>query len=180
MTTQLQVREGRPDIDKPLNQGLALPGDLERLQAVQASSKFVLPVGTHWVENDVLSISNEITARWPNLRVASCPCNRCLIEGHYPHVILEHCKDGITRPVFGFSRFSRDVVDRLKAIHASENPQAKHRELNARKQAEVKQQAEDAQRERLEVVEAALKSRKRDWRGPNGLRTDPHAKGPWS
>lgn len=176
--SQVSVREGRSDIDQPLNQGLALPGDIERLQAIRASSKFVLPAGTHWVENDVLSISNEIASRWPNLRVASCPCNRCLIEGHYPHVILEHCKDGVTRPVFGFTRFSPDVVERLKAIHASEDPAAKHREINERKRTEERKRAEEAQREHLEVVEAALKSRKSDWRGPDGLRTDPYAKGP--
>lgn len=172
----IQVREGSAQAEQPLEQKLLLPGEYERLQAVRASSKFLRPVGTAWVESDVLGIANEVATRWPNLAIASCPCGHCLRRGHYPHVVMEHCRDGVTRPVFGFTRLDRDVIHRLQAIHASQDPAAKHEKLKERHRAEAKRQRDEAQREQLDVIEAALKSRKQDWRGPNGLRTRPHAK----
>lgn len=175
MTTAVQVREGGAHAEAPMEQNLLLPGDWERVQAISASSKFILPVGTAWVERDVLGIANEVAARWPNLAIASCPCGRCLETGHYPHVVMEHCKDGQTRPVFGFTRMDRDVIHRLQAIHASQNPQAKHEQLKNKARAEAKKRRDDAQREQLEVIEAALRSPKYDWRGPGGIRTNPYA-----
>lgn len=172
----LQVREGSPNAGNPINQGLMLPGQQERIQAVSASSKFLKPVGTHWVEHDVLSVAEEVNRRWPNLRIASCSCGHCLARDHYPHVVMEHCKDGVTRPVFGFTRLGRDVIDRLGAIHESQNPQARHAALNARRRREEQARAEEQRREDLEVVEAALRSGKHNWKGPRGMRTNPHAK----
>lgn len=176
MTTTMRVREGADDAKAPLEQKLLLPGELEQIQAVRASSKFVRPVGTHWVENDVLGVAEEVNRRWPNLRVASCPCGHCLVRGHYPHMVMEHCRDGVTRPVFGATRLNRSIVHRLQAIHESQNPAAQHEELKARHRAEAKRQRDEAQRETLEVVEAALKSPKADWRGPGGFRTNPYAR----
>lgn len=172
----IAVREKADTAHAPVEQRLLLPGEQDQIQAIRASSKFVQPVGTHWVEGDVLGVANEVARRWPNLAVASCPCGHCLRKGHYPHVIMEHCRDGVTRPVFGFTRLNRSIVDRLKAIHASNNPQAKHEDLKARHRAEAKRQRDEAQREQLEIAEAALKSSKTDWRGPNGLRTSPYGR----
>lgn len=171
--TRVQVREGGAHAEAPMKQDLLLPGEWERVQAISASSKFILPVGTAWVERDVLGIANEVSARWPNLAVASCPCGKCLSghTPHYPHVVMEHCKDGVTRPVFGFTRMDRDVIHRLQAIHASQDPQAKHEEVKAKARADAAKAREEAQREQLEIVEAALRSPKQDWRGPNGIRT---------
>lgn len=160
----------------PIEQKLLLPGEYERIEAIRASSKFLRPVGTSWVENDVLGIAEEVARRWPNLAIASCPCGHCLERGHYPHVVMEHCRDGVTRPVFGFTRLNREIVQRLQAIHTSQDVQAQHDRLKAAHRAEAKRKRDEAQRAQLEVVEAALRSPKHDWRGPDGLRTNPYAK----
>lgn len=174
--TTVQVREGGAHAEAPMEQKLLLPGEWEKFQAVQASSKFLRPVGTAWVESDVLGISEEIARRWPSLRVASCPCGHCARRGHYPHVILEHCRDGVTRPVFGFMRFDRDIIHRLQAIHTSQDPAAKQEKFKAKYRADRAKARAEQQREDLEVIEAALRSPKLDWKGPNGLRTNPYAR----
>lgn len=171
-----KVREHRSDSETPREQKLLLPGEWEQIQAQKASSRFLVPTGTDWVEKDVLGIANEVATRWPNLAVASCDCGHCLPRGHYPHVVLEHCKDGVTRPVFGFTRFDRDVIHRLQAIHSSEDPQGKHEKIKEKARADAKKQRADEQREQLEVVEAALRSPKINWTGPGGTKTNPHGR----
>lgn len=152
---------------------LLLPGQWEQEQLRTASAGFLLPVGTSWVQRDVLGIADEINARWPNLRVASCGCGHCVERGHAPHAVLEYCRDGVTRPVFTFVRFGRDVIDRLHQIHVSQNPQAQHEAHNEAVRKELKRKADEKMDEGLEIIESALRSRKQDWRGPDGLRTDP-------
>lgn len=147
---------------------LLLPGDWEKIQAQKASSKFLLPVGTHWVEQDVYGIADEINARWPNLRVASCGCGHCIARGHAPHAVVEHCKDGVTRPVFTFVRFGRDVIDRLHQIHVSQDPQAQHEAHNAAVRKALKAKQDEARKAALEEPEAALRSSKSSWRGSDG------------
>lgn len=154
---------------------LLLPGQWQEEHLRQASSGFMLPVGTSWVQRDVLGIADEINARWPNLRVASCACGHCISRGHAPHAVLEHCRDGVTRSVFTFTRFDRDVIDRLHQIHVSQDPQAQHVAHNEAIRKELKRKADERQDEALEIVEAALRSTKFDWRGPGGFRTDPSA-----
>jgi len=178
VSTAIKVREGADAHAGTMKQDLLLPGQYERLEAQRASSHFILPVGTQWVQADVLGIANEVASRWPNLAIASCPCGKCKAAGHYPHVVLEHARDGSTAPVFGFMRLNGDVIHRLQAIHASEDPLAKHKEQNELAHAAAKAEAAAAQRERLEVVRAALSSPKLDWKGPDGLRTDVNAKTP--
>lgn len=169
MTTAVKIREGADTQRGAMRQELLLPGEWERLEAVRAASQFILPVGTQWVQSDVLGIANEVAARWPNLAVASCSCGKdCLRQGHYPHVVLEHTRDGQTVPVFGVVRLTREVIHRLQAIHASQNPLAKHKEQNEQARREAKRQAAERQREDLEVLEAALRSHKVDWKGPKG------------
>ena len=176
--TDVEVREGtglRPGVPQPREQAkLLMPGEWERLHAVQASSGFLLPVGVHWVERDVLGIAQEVSRRWPNLRIASCNCGRCVEEGHHPHVVMELTRSGKTVPVFGFMRFGRHVIERLWAIHADQNPNAAAMEHNARQRRALKKKSQEVQAENLEVVEAALNSRKHDWKGPKGLKTNPH------
>ncbi len=176
MSTAIKVREGADTHAGTMKQELLLPGQYEQLEAQRASSHFILPVGTQWVQADVLGIANEVAARWPNLAIASCPCGKCKERGHYPHVVLEHARDGSTAPVFGFMRLNRDVIHRLQAIHASQDPLAKHKEQNELARAAAKAEAAADQRARLEVVGGALRSGKYDWKGPDGLRTDPNAK----
>lgn len=176
MTTAVKVREGADQHQGTMKQELLLPGDWERMEAVRASSKFILPVGTQWVEADVLGIANEVSTRWPNLQIASCQCGKCLAAGHYPHVVLEHTRNNQTVPVFGFVRLNRDVIHRLQAIHSSQDPLKKHLEQNEQTRAVLKKEADAAQKEQLEVIESALRSHKHDWKGPNGMRTDPRAK----
>lgn len=176
MSTAVKVREGADRQQGTMSQDLLLPGEWERIQAVQASSKFILPVGTHWVEADVLGIANEVATRWPNLQIASCQCGKCLDRGHYPHVVLEHTKTGRTEPVFGFIKLNRDVIHRLQAIHASQDPLAKHREQNEQTHALLKKEADEKQKENLAVIEAALRNPKYNWKGPNGMRTDPYGR----
>lgn len=153
--------------------GLLLPGDWERLQAQAASSKFLLPVGTHWVERDVFGIADEINARWPNLRVASCGCGHCITRGHAPHAVLEHCKDGQTRPVFEFTRFGRDIIDRLHAMHTSQDPLAQHEAHNLKVRAELEAKQAEKRAADLEVAEDALRSTKINYRH-DGVEYTPH------
>lgn len=176
MSTAIKVREGADRHGGTMQQELLLPGEYEKMQAIRASSHFILPVGTQWVQADVLGIANEVASRWPNLAIASCPCGKCKAHGHYPHVVLEHTRTGETVPVFGFMRLNRDVIHRLQAIHTSQDPLAKHKEQNELARAAAKAEADAAQKEQLEVIGAALRSAKHDWRGPNGMRTDPNAR----
>lgn len=176
MSAIATVREHRSDSEAPQPQKLLLPGEWERMQAAAASSRFLVPAGTSWVERDVLGIANEVASRWPNLAVASCDCGHCLERNHYPHVVLEHCRDGVTRPVFGFTRMDRDVIHRLQAIHSSQDPQAKHEKIKEAARAEAKRQREEQQQEQLEVIESALRSPKVNWTGPGGAKTNPHGR----
>ena len=170
--TPVTVREGRADSSALSNQSLALPGDMGNLQAQRNESEFLMPVGTHWVERDVLGISEQVyEVTRGKCRVASCQCGRCLDKGHFPHVVLELGKDGRTHPVFGFTSFGPHVVQRIQEIHVSQNPNKKTMQANAERRQQLKQKSRVIQQEKLEVVESALKSKKFDWRGPDGMRT---------
>lgn len=151
---------------------LLLPGQWEKLQAQRASSRFLLPVGTSWVERDVLGIADEINARWPNLRVASCSCGHCVIRGHAPHAVLEHCRDGQTRPVMQFVHFTREIIDRLHAMHTSQRPYEQHAAHNEAVRKELKRQAEEQRAEDLAPAVAALESSKTTYRH-GGVRYTP-------
>ena len=170
--TPVTVREGRADSSALSNQSLALPGDMGNLQVNRNDAEFLMPVGTHWVEQDVLRISEEVDRiTQGKCRVASCNCNNCERQGHFPHVVLELGKDGRTHPVFGFTQFGPHVVQRIREIHVSQNPNKKAMTENQRLLAERKQRTRDAQSEKLEIVKSALSSHKHNWRGPNGIRT---------
>lgn len=154
-------------------QDLLLPGHHEQVKAVERASHFLIPVGTHWVERDVLFVSEEITRRWPNLAVVSCSCCHCLERGHHPHMVVESCRDGQTRPVFGFAEFGRHVIEQLAAIHV-ENSGGRLDQMRRHNEKIIESRAKKAREqseEAAEVVVAALRSHKHDWRGPNGLRT---------
>lgn len=171
-STKVTVREGRADSSALSDQSLALPGDWKKVQAQKAASNFLIPVGTAWVERDVLGVSEEIyKLSGGRCRVASCNCGRCLDKGHFPHVVVELGKDGRTYPVFGFRKFGPHVVQRMLEIHVSQKHNAKAMKHNEKLRETKKQAAKDLQRERLEVVQSALSSHKFDWRGPNGMRT---------
>lgn len=93
---------------------LLLPGDYERLQAIESAANFMVPVGVDWVENDVLGVAEAVARYWPNLRVASCTSGHdCLRAGHWPHVVYELCKDGVTREVFGLEVLDWRLIERL-------------------------------------------------------------------
>lgn len=167
------VREGRGHASALSNQSLNLPGqDWDKLTEIKDTSKFLIPVGTDFVERDVLGISEEVY-RITNgrCRVASCSCGKCLEKGHYPHVVVERGKSGRTYPVFGFTNFGPHILQRLRQIHVSNEPNKKSMKKNAQIYESRKQIARDKQTEKLEVIESALRSHKFDWRGPNGIRT---------
>lgn len=178
MAVQLEARS-REGGDSSSSRGsadqqLLLPGQHERLQSVERSRHFAIPVGTHWVERDVLYVSEEIARRWPNLLVVSCSCGQCGLQGHYPHMVMESCRDGETRPVFGFHEFGRHLIERLQAAH-NENTEdlleRMHKE-NEKVRKAKRDKVRDQQREAAEVVGAALQSPKLKWRGPGGVTTD--------
>lgn len=173
MTVTTRSR-GQDAADSLSDQSLLLPGQWNGPQA--SAGDFLLPVGTDWVERDVLEIGMEVAERFPNLRVASCECGRCVEEGHFPHAVLELCKDGVTRPVFGFREFGRHIIDRLMEIHLSNDPERKLEEANRKARAEVKRQVDEQRREGLEVVRSALESHKVNWTGPHDMKTDPNAR----
>lgn len=175
MVTPVTVREGGSQEAATLSdQSLLLPGDWGRIHQDKNQSRFLLPVGTHWVENDVLGIADEVRRiSRGKLRVASCSCGKCIRSGHFPHVVVEIGKRGGTYPVFGFTRFGRHVIQRVRQIHVSTGHHKKEEKKNKFIRKKLKQKAKDIQTHKLEVVEAALKSNKQDYRGPEGMKTDP-------
>lgn len=175
MVTPVTVRGGRGDkaASALSNQSLNLPGgNWDDLQVERNTSNFLLPAGTHWVENDILSISdrvNQITNG--KCRVASCTCGNCVMKGHFPHVVVELTRSGKTAPVFGFTEFGEHVLHRLREIHVSQEPNKKSEENNRRVREQARKNTDAHRREKLEIIQAALDSPKHDWRGPGGIRT---------
>lgn len=168
------VREGRsPHTTALSDQSLKLPGgNWDRLQQVKDTGRFLLPAGTSFVEKDVLGVAEQVhNITGGKCAVASCDCGHCLERGHFPHVVLEKARDGQTHPVFGFTRFGPHVVQRLREIHVSTGHHTKTMKENQHKRDALKKKAQEKQREKLEVVEAALKSHKFNWTGPDGMRT---------
>ena len=149
-------------------QRLLLPGQWEKLKAVEASRNFALPLGTHWIERDVFDITSEIQHRWPELRVASCSCGRCMYVGHYPHMVCEVAPDGSYAPVFGFSEFSREVIDRLFLLDAQrfrggvKEQMQKIQEKNRSNLRAQENALNDETEERKDMVVSALRSGKHD------------------
>lgn len=174
VVTPVTVREGRREqaASALSNQSLQLPGDWNKIQQSTNRGEFLLPVGTDWVSRDVMGVSEEVY-RVTNgrCRVASCQCGRCLEKGHFPHVVVELGKFGATHPVFGFTSFGPHVVQRLRSIHVSQDPNKKSMDKNAKLLESKKRLAAEVQTHKLEVVHSALRSHKFDWRGPDGLRT---------
>lgn len=166
------VREGRGHSSALSSQSLELPGQWDKFTPKTNEGSFLLPVGTHWVENDVLGVAEEVSrVTRGKCRVASCPCGHCVERGHFPHVVLELDKFGRTHPVFGSRSLGPHIVQRLREMHVSNEPNKKSMSQNAKERARRRRLAEERQAERLEVVSSALASHKFDWRGPNGIRT---------
>ena len=171
-STKVTVRESRANTSALSDQSLALPGDWNKVQAQKAASNFLIPVGTSWVERDVLGVADEIyRMTGGKCKVASCSCGRCLDRGHFPHVVVELGRDGRTHPVFGFKHFGPHVIQRMQEIHVSQKHNAKAMKHNEKLRETKRQAAKELQRERLEIVQSALSSSKFDWRGPNGMKT---------
>ena len=170
--TPVTVREGRGHASALSDQSLQLPGQWDKVQTVTNESRFLLPTGIGWVENDVLGVADEVR-RVTNgkCRLASCACGKCLERGHFPHVVLELTRTGRTVPVFGAKQLGPHIVQRLQQMHVSNNPNKASMEQNQKVRTAIRQKAIDSAREKLEVVEGALRSHKFDYRGPNGMRT---------
>lgn len=170
-TSSVKVREGRADSSVLSDQSLLLPGQWDN-QHISRGSSLLEPVGTNWVERDVLGISEEVhRVTLGKCKVASCTCGNCERKGHFPHVVLELGKDGRTYPVFGFTSFGPHVLQRLLEIHVSQKPNEKSIKNNREVQKNRKAKARQVQSETMEITQAALESTKYDWRGPRGLRT---------
>lgn len=157
---------------------LLLPGQDSQQKAVRASRDFIIPVGTHWVERDVLMVSEEINRRWPSLLVVSCGCGACDANGHYPHMVVESCEDGRTRPVLGFVEFGRHIIEQLSMAEQTESADLLERMKrdNDLERARRKKASDEKIHEAAEVLGAALASSKQRWKGPNGVVTDPAGK----
>lgn len=170
------VREGRGHASALSDQSLELPGEWHLgLQPRTNQGSFLLPVGTSWVENDVLGVAEEVYCiTRGKCRVASCTQGHdCMKLGHFPHVVVELDKRGRTHPVFGSSSLGPHIVQRLREMHVSNNPNEKSVRQNEKIRKELEKKSREVLTEKLEIVESALTSRKYDWRGPDGLRTRP-------
>lgn len=158
---------------------LLLPGYEEMKRIKESAGRFAIPVGGHWVERDVLHISEAISERWPTLRVWSCTCGHCLdhpdpTRRHFPHKVVEMLEGGGMADVFGFTEFGEHVIQHLYAIDSQVTDPWEVQEQENRKIRRAREKEERArQREALEPIEAALRSRKYHWKGPDGLYTDP-------
>lgn len=150
---------------------LLLPGD-HSIHKVRSANELLLPAGTSWVRRDHLRIREEIKRLWPNLDIAACRCNRCMERGHWPYMVVELCRDGVTRPIFGVDRLDGRVIKRLYEARNANNPLGKLQERNARRRAEIRARSDAERRERLDVVESALRSHKHNYRADSmGMRT---------
>lgn len=166
------VREGRGHSSALSDQSLELPGQWDKFAPKYNQGSFVLPVGTSWVEQDVLGVAEEVY-RVTNgkCRVASCTCGHCLTRGHFPHVVLELDRYGRTHPVFGSRSLGSHIVQRLREMHVSQKPNKKAMDSNEKEYERRKKIARERQTENLEVIQSALDSHKFDWKGPDGFRT---------
>lgn len=174
MVKPVTVREDRGQSSVLSDQSLELPGQWDTFTPKRSEGAFVLPVGTHWVEQDVLGVAEEVhRITRGKCRLASCTCGHCLRRGHFPHVVLELDKYGRTNPVFGSRSLGPHIVQRLREMHVSNNPNKKAMKENEKEYNRRKKLAEEVQAEKLEVVQSALNSHKFDWRGPDGMRTKP-------
>lgn len=172
LPTPITVREGRGHSSALSAQSLEVPGHWNEAQVLTKSSEFLLPAGTSWVKRDVLGVAEEVERMTGGrCRVASCSCGKCLQVGHFPHVVVELTRSGQTVPVFGTRELGPHVVQRLREIHVSNNPNKKSMKKNAEIRAAMKKKSREVQLERLDIIESALRSHKFDYRGPNGLRT---------
>lgn len=167
------VREGRGHASALSDQSLQVPGQWDTFKPRTNEGSFLLPVGTDWVENDVLGVAEEVSrVTRGKCRVASCTSGHdCMRLGHFPHVVVELDKFGRTHPIFGSTTLGSHIVQRLREMHVSNNPNAKSVENNDRLRRQRRNAVREAQAEKLEIVSAALASHKHLWTGPNGLRT---------
>lgn len=154
-------------------QKLLLPGEWEKLTAIENSKQFMLPLGANWIEHDVLNITKTIMERWPELRIASCDCGWCHRRGHFPHMVMEIRQDGSMVPVFGFSEFSGEIIQHLEAIDSRMEGGAK--ELAKKRIAQMekhridrKAREKDERGDLLDMAESALRSHKHDYSTPIG------------
>lgn len=180
MTDRVVARDRGRKPGTPVRQDLAMPGDdasWHELQSDQRTGKqtgsLLVPNGAGWVEHDTLGVAEEVARRWPNMRVAKCQqrCTDCAALGHYPYVVMELTRSGKSVPVLGFLRLDRTVIDTIWSIsHAAGDQQKLADAHNQKVRAELDRKSAEAQQASLEIVGAALKSRKFDWRGPGGVK----------
>lgn len=176
--TSVSVREGHHRPGAPTRADLNFSGDWEGVQDHQLvnnqrSGTLLVPNGNGWVEHDTLGVAEEVARLWPNLRVMECRqrCRNCAALGHYPYTVAELTRDGRTVPVLGFLRLDREVIDTLWSISSAKHDTQKLAdEHNARVRRDIANRQRESQQAALEVVGAALKSNKFDWRGPGGVK----------
>lgn len=182
-TPKIVARDTGRKPGTPVKQPLDMPGESSSWFDIQSDQRkgkergsLLVPDGTGWVEHDTLGVAEEVAQRWPNLRVAECRkrCNDCSALGHFPYVVCELTKSGKTVPVLGFLRLDRQVIDTLWSISQAAGDQQKLADAhNERIRAELAQKAADQQQAALEIIGAALKSHKYDWKGPGGVKIGP-------
>lgn len=155
-------------------ESLALPGNWDITEdRLDTSSQLLLPVGTDFVEQDVLSIAERAWVEF-GVRIASCACGACLGRGHFPHMVMEVTEHGETVPVFGFKQFDNRVLKRLHEIDTRRVDVGKQvRDKREAARRDRRRQFHDAQGEALDMVESALRSHKHEYKTPIGT-TDPN------
>lgn len=179
-TSPLTVRSPGRRPGAPLRQSLDMPGDWRGLQDAQRDGQsrgLLVPQGAGWVQHDSLGVAEEVSQRWPNLRVAKCEkgCVDCAVEGHYPYTVVELTVSNKAVPILGFMRLDRSVIDTLWSISAEQHDtQRLADEHNERVRAEIARKQHEHREAMLEVIGAALKSNKFDWIGPGGVKIGPH------
>lgn len=180
----MQARDRGRKPGTPMDQSLDMPGTAEGWLDVQSDQRddrrrnpgsLLVPDGAGWVAHDTLGVAEEVAARWPNLRIAQCEqrCRDCAAQGHYPYVVIELTRSGRSVVVLGLERLDRSVIDTLWSISEAAGDQQKLAdEHNARVREAIARRRDESRRARLEVVESALRSRKKRWRGPGGVVID--------
>lgn len=111
------------------------------------------------VERDALHIAEKVHEYDPNLRIQYLESAPRFDEP--PFQIVEHCKDGIDRVVFGFWEMNDTVIERLyKADTQAFDIDARLTKQNVKAREDEKQRYREKAEEAIEIAVDVLKSPK--------------------
>lgn len=140
--------------------------------AQEAPPKYINVDGV-LVESDALKIAEKVNLYDPNLRVTFLNESARSV-GEPPYVIVERCRDGVDRPVFGVWKLDETVLQRIYAADNEKwNVLQRVDETNARAKQQEKRRYKEVMAEAKEITEAVLRSPKSTYTVPESITKGP-------